>query len=113
MSGPTPVTSPSVDQQVQYFSTQTSTPLPATIVNIWADGPVDVVVNDPSLAKPQLVKRIPYAAYGSTAAPLNTYDTRYVAQLTTGSGLPASAILNTAATEGVATTGASTEPLEN
>jgi hypothetical protein len=46
MTNPTPVTSPSTDQQVQYFSADA--PLKATIVNIWDDGPVDVVVDDPS-----------------------------------------------------------------
>jgi hypothetical protein len=87
--------------------------LNARIVNIWADGPVDVVVTDPSLRSgTMLVKRIPYVPYGSTPPAADPYDSRYVIQISTGSGLPASGA-NTAPTEGVANTGPGTEPLEN
>jgi hypothetical protein len=112
MTNPTPVTSPSTDQQVQYFSADA--PLNATIVNIWDDGPVDVVVDDASLPNPFLVKRIVYVPFGGTFVPLNDFDTRYVAQLTTGSGLPAGDLQDTAPTEdGPAAVGVSTEPLES
>lgn len=111
MSGPTPVIKPSIDQQVNYFSTTSSAPIPASIVNIWDDGPVDVVVTDPNQPNQYKVTRIPYAPYGQTATPLNQYDQRYVAQITTGSGLPIAAIQNTNPTEDGPAQGPGTEPL--
>lgn len=110
----TPVTTPSVDQQVQYMSLDT--PLAATIVNIWEDGPVDIVVTDPSVPEEFRVTRMVYVPYGGTYTPLDTVnpDPRYVAQLSTGSGLPAAPILNTGVTiGGDGTDGQSTEPLES
>ncbi len=109
----TPVTAPSTDQQVVYFSTTQAAGLQATIVNIWDDGPVDVVITDPSVPEDILVKRIVYVPFGGTFTPLNAYDTRYVAQLATGSGLPPSVLQSTTPTEDGPTPTPSTEPLEN
>jgi hypothetical protein len=94
-------------------------PLAAVIVNIWGDGAVDVVVDDASLPNgPQLFKRQTYVPYGATFVPPvdpvtgNTLDPRYVAQLTTGSGLPAAGLQNTTPSiDGVVVPG--TEPLES
>lgn len=115
----TPVTVPSVDQQVQLISADA--PLAATIVNIWADGAVDVVVNDHSVPESFQVRRMTYVPYGSTFTPpvdpitKQVIDPRYVQQLQTGSGLPAAPVLNTATTVGGdADNGSgSTEPLES
>lgn len=118
MTAATPITSPSVDQQVNYFSTSTGGPLFARIVNIWADGPVDVVVSDASLRSgTMLVKRIPYVPFGGTPPASDPYDSRYVAQIGTLStdpnGMPAGFLQNTAATEGADVMEPGTEPLEN
>jgi hypothetical protein len=114
----TPITSPSIDQQVQYMSADA--PLQASIVNIWADGPVDIQVNDPSLPTPFLVRRMPYVPYGTTYTPpidpiTNTVlDPRYVTQITTGDGMPASEIEDTNPTIGGSDgLTAGTEPLES
>lgn len=115
----TPVTVPSVDQQVQLISADA--PLSATIVNIWEDGKVDVIVNDHSVPESFLVRRQVYVPYGQTFTPpvdpitKQVVDPRYVQQLQTGSGLPAAPVLNTGVTiGGDADNGSgSTEPLES
>lgn len=115
----TAVTTPSVDQQVQLVSADA--PLAATIVNIWADGKVDVVVNDHSVPESFQVKRLAYVPYGVTYTPPKdpitglVVDPRFVQQLQTGDGLPAAPVLNTATTVGGddEQVGAGTEPLES
>lgn len=109
----TPVTLPSVDQKVQLMSADA--PLAATIVNIWEDGVVDVVVTDPSVPEEFLVKRMAYVPYGSTFTQTDPVDPRYVRQIQTGDGLPAAPILDTAPTIGgnADNGGPSTEPLES
>lgn len=118
MTGPTPVTTPSIEQRVLFMSADA--PLAAVIVNIWGDGAVDIVVDDASLPNgPQLFKRMTYVPYGATFVPPtdpvtgNILDPRYAAQLTSGSGLPASNLQYTEETVDVGSSDAGTEPLES
>lgn len=117
MTAATPITSPSIDQVVNYISTATTTPLKAVIVNLWDDGPVDIVVNDVSLPNSFEVKRIVYVPLGGTFVPLNDYDTRYVTQIgvlsTDPTGLPAGELQETAPTEDGPAVTPGTEPLES
>jgi hypothetical protein len=79
----TPIPNPSLDQPVHYMS-ESGTPLAATVVHLWEDGPVDIVVTDPAVAQEFKVTRIPYVPFGGTNTPLTPDDPRYAAQLNTG-----------------------------
>jgi hypothetical protein len=113
----TPITTPSIDQQVQLMSDDA--PLQATIVNIWEDGPVDIVVTDPSQPTQYPLTRLPYVPYGTTYTPPvdgvtgQVIDPRYVTQITTGDGMPASDIESTTPTIGADGQTPGTEPLSS
>ncbi len=64
----TTTTPPSLDQQVQYTSKGGVT-LGAAIVHIWPDGPVDLVVTDPSIPEEFKVDRVRYLSYRGSSPP--------------------------------------------
>jgi hypothetical protein len=114
----TAIPTPSIDQKVQLISDDA--PLAATIVNIWEDGPVDIVVTDPSQPQQFRLTRMNYVPFGTTYTPPvdgvtgQVIDPRYVTQLSSGDGVAPAPITSTVPTIGGADgEGAGTEPLES
>ncbi|WP_144106807.1 hypothetical protein [Paraburkholderia sp. BCC1886] len=84
-----PITTPTLDQPVQFINGDTgATPLDAAVVHVWEDGPVDIVVTDPSQPQNFKVRRIPYVPYGSTNTPIVPGDPRYAYQIGTTTTTP-------------------------